>query len=138
MDLSQRARQLSPSPTLAITAKAMSMRTQGVDVISFGAGEPDFDTPDHIKEAAIQAIGGGFTKYTPVGGTDDLKDAIIVKFRRDNDLVYRGRRFSFPAEGNMPSSTWPKPFLRQGTRSSLLPHTGSLITPLWNWPGRPP
>jgi aspartate aminotransferase len=66
----------------------MSMRTQGVDVISFGAGEPDFDTPDHIKEAAIQAIGGGFTKYTPVGGTDDLKDAIIEKFRRDNDLAY--------------------------------------------------
>jgi aspartate aminotransferase len=88
MDLSQRARRLSPSPTLAITAKAMSMRTQGVDVISFGAGEPDFDTPDHIKEAAIQAIGDGFTKYTPVGGTDDLKDAIIEKFRRDNDLAY--------------------------------------------------
>jgi len=66
----------------------MSMRTQGVDVISFGAGEPDFDTPDHIKEAAIQAIGDGFTKYTPVGGTDDLKDAIIEKFRRDNDLAY--------------------------------------------------
>lgn len=64
MDLSARVRQLSPSPTLAITAKTISLRAQGVDVISFGAGEPDFDTPDHVKKAAIQAIEGGFTKYT--------------------------------------------------------------------------
>lgn len=88
MDLSERVRQLSPSPTLAITAKAISMRVQGLDVISFGAGEPDFDTPAHIKKAAIQAIDNGFTKYTPVGGIDKLKDAIIEKFRRDNGLQY--------------------------------------------------
>jgi aspartate aminotransferase len=88
MDLSGRVRQLNPSPTLAITAKTMSMRAQGVDVVSFGAGEPDFDTPDHIKKAAIQAIDGGFTKYTPVGGIDELKDAIIEKFRKDNELSY--------------------------------------------------
>ncbi len=88
MDLSGRVRQLNPSPTLAITAKTISMRAQGVDVVSFGAGEPDFDTPDHIKKAAIQAIDGGFTKYTPVGGIDELKDAIIEKFRKDNELSY--------------------------------------------------
>jgi aspartate aminotransferase len=64
------------------------MRSQGIDVISFGAGEPDFDTPNHIKEAAIHAIDGGFTKYTPVGGIDELKDAIIEKFGRDNGLSY--------------------------------------------------
>ncbi len=88
MDLSARVCQLSPSPTLAITAKAASMRAKGLDVISFGAGEPDFDTPGHIKKAAIQAIDNGFTKYTPVGGIEELKDAIIEKFKRDNGLHY--------------------------------------------------
>lgn len=88
MKLSKRVHQLAPSPTLALTAKAMSMRSQGLDVISFGAGEPDFDTPDHIKQAAIQAIESGFTKYTPVGGIDELKDAIIEKFQNENGISY--------------------------------------------------
>ena len=88
MELSKRVHQLAPSPTLALTAKAMSMRSQGLDVISFGAGEPDFDTPDHIKQAAIQAIESGFTKYTPVGGIDELKDAIIEKFQNENGISY--------------------------------------------------
>ena len=88
MKLSKRVHQLAPSPTLALSAKAMSMRSQGLDVISFGAGEPDFDTPDHIKRAAIQAIESGFTKYTPVGGIDELKDAIIAKFQNDNAVSY--------------------------------------------------
>ena len=79
MDLSNRVRQLSPSPTLAITAKTIAMRAQGVDVISFGAGEPDFDTPGHIKKAAVQALDDGFTKYTPVGGIDELKDAFPTR-----------------------------------------------------------
>ncbi len=87
--LSNRAKSLKPSPTLAINAKAKSMQAQGIHVISFGAGEPDFDTPDHIKTAAIKAIKEGFTKYTPVGGTDELKDAIIQKFQRDNGLTYK-------------------------------------------------
>lgn len=87
--LSSRAKNLKPSPTLAITAKAKAMMAQGIQVISFAAGEPDFDTPDHIKEAAIKAIEGGFTKYTPAGGIDELKDAIIQKFRRDNGLTYK-------------------------------------------------
>jgi aspartate aminotransferase len=87
--LSQRAKNLKPSPTLAINAKAKSMQSQGIHVISFGAGEPDFDTPDNIKQAAKKAIDEGFTKYTPVGGTDELKDAIIQKFQRDTDLIFK-------------------------------------------------
>jgi len=87
--LSSRAKSLKPSPTLAITAKAKSMTAQGIHVISFGAGEPDFDTPENIKEAAIRAIENGFTKYTPAGGIDELKDAIIQKFQRDNQLTFR-------------------------------------------------
>ena len=87
--LSNRARNLKPSPTLAITAKARSMTAQGIHVISFGAGEPDFDTPDNIKKAAIRAIESGFTKYTAAGGIDELKDAVIEKFRRDNQLAFK-------------------------------------------------
>jgi aspartate aminotransferase len=80
---------VKPSETLAITAKVNVLRAQGRDVIGFGAGEPDFDTPDHIKQAAIRAIEAGFTKYTPVGGTDELKDAIIDKLKVDNSLEYK-------------------------------------------------
>ncbi|HMK44399.1 MAG TPA: pyridoxal phosphate-dependent aminotransferase [Dissulfurispiraceae bacterium] len=86
--LSERARAIKPSPTLAMDAKAKGMKAQGVDVVNFGVGEPDFDTPDHIKEAAIKAIREGFTKYTPVGGIDELKDAIIAKLSADNGLHY--------------------------------------------------
>jgi aspartate aminotransferase len=87
--LSSRTKNLKPSPTLAITAKAKSMTAQGIHVVSFGAGEPDFDTPDNIKKAAIKAIEGGFTKYTPAGGIDELKDAIIQKFQKDSQLTFR-------------------------------------------------
>jgi len=87
--LSGRAKNLKPSPTLAITAKAKSMTAQGLHVISFGAGEPDFDTPDNIKRAAIKAIETGFTKYTPAGGIDELRDAIIQKFKIDNRLTFK-------------------------------------------------
>jgi len=87
--LSNRAKNLKPSPTLAINAKAKSMQAQGIHVISFGAGEPDFDTPQNIKQAAKKALDDGFTKYTPVGGIDDLKDAIIKKFQRDSGLSYK-------------------------------------------------
>lgn len=86
--LSNRASKIKPSPTLAIDAKAKAMKAEGADIVSFGVGEPDFDTPDNIKEAAIKAIRDGFTKYTPVGGIDSLKDAIIEKFRKDNNLNY--------------------------------------------------
>lgn len=88
MFLSQRAKSIKPSPTLAIDAKAKALKAQGVDVIGFGVGEPDFDTPQNIKDAGIKAIENGFTKYCPVGGTDDLKDAIIAKLKKDNGLSY--------------------------------------------------
>ena len=87
--LSKRAQALKPSPTLAISAKEKALKAQGIDIAGFGAGEPDFDTPEHIKKAAIDAINEGFTKYTPVGGIDPLKDAIIEKFRKDNGLEYK-------------------------------------------------
>lgn len=89
MKLAARVAKIKPSETLAITAKANALRAEGRDVIGFGAGEPDFDTPENIKAAAIRAIEAGFTKYTPVGGTDELKDAIIAKLKRDNALEYK-------------------------------------------------
>ncbi len=87
--LSRRVTLIKPSPTLAITAKANAMKAEGIDVVGFGAGEPDFDTPEHVKQAAIEAIRAGFTKYTPTGGIPDLKNAIIAKFRRDSGLEYK-------------------------------------------------
>jgi len=89
MKLASRVALIKPSPTLTIQAKANALKAAGRDIIGFGAGEPDFDTPLNIKEAAIRAIHAGFTKYTPVGGTDELKDAVIAKLQRDNQLVYR-------------------------------------------------
>jgi aspartate aminotransferase len=86
--LAERARKIKPSPTLAMDAKAKAMKAQGLDIVNFGVGEPDFDTPDHVKEAAIKAIRDGFTKYTPVGGIDELKEAVIAKFKQDNNLEY--------------------------------------------------
>ncbi len=88
MGLSERIGRIKPSPTLAVSAKAKAMKAQGIDVVSFGAGEPDFDTPRHIKEAAIQAIRNGFTKYTPASGIDELKEAVCEKFARDNGLTF--------------------------------------------------
>ncbi|KAF0219850.1 MAG: aspartate [Geobacteraceae bacterium] len=88
MKLADRVNKIQPSPTLAIDAKAKALKAQGVDVVGFGAGEPDFDTPANIKEAGKKAIDAGFTKYMPVGGADDLKDAIIAKMKRDHDLSY--------------------------------------------------
>lgn len=86
--LSQRALNAAPSPTLAITAKANALKAEGKDVLSFGAGEPDFDTPQNIKDAAVRALEAGQTKYTPSSGTPALKDAIIAKLQRDNSLTY--------------------------------------------------
>jgi len=88
VQLSTRVQRIKPSPTLAVTARAAALRAAGKDIIGLGAGEPDFDTPDHIKQAAIQAIHDGFTKYTDVGGTPQLKQAVIAKFARENGLNY--------------------------------------------------
>ncbi len=87
--LSQRVQSIKPSPTLAVTARAASLRAAGQDIIGLGAGEPDFDTPEHIKQAGIDAINSGKTKYTAVDGTVELKTAIINKLQKDNGLSYQ-------------------------------------------------
>ncbi|MBE3588948.1 MAG: pyridoxal phosphate-dependent aminotransferase [Thermoanaerobacteraceae bacterium] len=89
MRLAERAKNISPSPTLAIDARAKKMIAAGEKVVNFGAGEPDFDTPEHIREAAIAAIRAGMTRYTPVAGTMQLRQAIVDKLRNDNGLDYR-------------------------------------------------
>jgi aspartate aminotransferase len=89
MDLSSHAVQLTPSLTLAIDSKAKAMRAEGIDVCGFGAGEPDFDTPEHIKEAAIKALQEGFTKYTPSAGLPELRTAISEKYAADNKIDYK-------------------------------------------------
>ena len=86
--IARRLAAVKPSPTMAVTAKAQELRALGKDVIGLGAGEPDFDTPEHIKQAAIEALVAGKTKYTPVSGTPELKDAVIAKFKRDNNLHF--------------------------------------------------
>ncbi len=88
LKLSRRVLGLEASPTLAITSRAKELKKKGHDIVSFTAGEPDFDTPSHIKEAAIRAINEGHTKYTPVGGIDELKEAIIERYRKDHSLEY--------------------------------------------------
>jgi len=87
--LSKRVGKIKPSATLAVSAAAKAMQAQGINVIGFGAGEPDFDTPDHIKDAAIKALQAGFTKYTAESGIDELKLAVVEKFKRDNGLEYK-------------------------------------------------
>ncbi len=88
MPIAKRAQAIKPSPTLATAAKAKAMKARGIDVVDFGVGEPDFDTPENVKQAGIKAIQSGFTKYTPAGGTDELKEAVIDKLSRDNGLRY--------------------------------------------------
>jgi len=92
LELSSRVQAIKPSPTLAVTARAAKLKAEGKDIIGLGAGEPDFDTPQHIKDAAIGAINKGFTKYTAVGGTPSLKQAIIAKFKRDNGFDYTAKQ----------------------------------------------
>lgn len=89
MMLSKKAMQISPSLTLAITAKAKKMKAEGIDVIGFGAGEPDFNTPKNIQQAAIKAIEQGLTRYTAASGIIELKEAIVEKFKKDNNLTYK-------------------------------------------------
>src|SRR4030067_2353758 len=86
--IAKRALAIKPSPTLATAAKAKALKAQGYDVVDFGVGEPDFDTPDNVKEAAMRAIRSGFTKYTPASGTDELKEAVVEKLGKETGLEY--------------------------------------------------
>jgi aspartate aminotransferase len=88
LSVSRRVQRVKPSPTLAVTARAARLKAEGKDVIGLGAGEPDFDTPAHIQQAGIDAIKNGFTRYTNVDGINELKDAIVDKFERDNEIKY--------------------------------------------------
>jgi aspartate aminotransferase len=92
LELSKRVQAIKPSPTLAVAARAAKLKAEGRDIIGLGTGEPDFDTPQHIKDAAIAAINKGFTKYTAVGGTPSLKQAVIAKLKRDNGLNYTAKQ----------------------------------------------
>ena len=97
--ISDSLKRIKPSPTIAVTQKAKELKAAGKDVIGLGAGEPDFDTPDNIKKAAIDAIKAGDTKYTAVDGTKDLKEAIVKKFKRENNLNYTTDQVTVGAGG---------------------------------------
>lgn len=112
--LSNRVQAVKPSPTLAITARAAAMRAAGKDIIGLGAGEPDFDTPDHIKAAAIKAIENGFTKYTAVDGIPSLKKAIIAKFKTDNGLEYQPKQILVSCGGKQSSFNLTQALLNAG------------------------
>ena len=129
MKLSKRAQKIKPSPTLAITVKAKAMRAQGIDVISFGAGEPDFDTPQHIKDAAIAALQEGFTKYTPAGGIDELKEAICAKLQRDNGVQYQKEHILVSCGGKHSFYNMAQAFIDEGDE---------VIIPAPYWVSYPP
>jgi len=114
LKLSTRVQAIKPSPTLAVTALAASLKSQGKDIIGLGAGEPDFDTPQHIKDAAIAAINRGFTKYTAVDGTPSLKAAIIAKFKRDNGLDYTPKQILVSCGGKQSFFNLAQAFINPG------------------------
>ena len=122
--VSEALRRIKPSPTLAVTAKARALKAEGRDVISLGAGEPDFDTPENIKEAAIRAIKEGKTKYTDVDGIPELKDAICAKFKRENGLEYKRSQVNVSPGG--------KPVIFNAFMATLNPGDEVVIpTPYW-------
>ena len=112
--LSDRVRSIKPSPTLAVTARAAAMRAAGKDIVGLGAGEPDFDTPEHIKQAAIKAIESGFTKYTAVDGTAGLKRAIVAKFKRENGFDYAANQILVSCGGKQSFYNLAQAFLNPG------------------------
>jgi aspartate aminotransferase len=114
MKLAERVNRIKPSPTFAAAAKAAAMRAKGIEVISFAQGEPDFDTPDNVKEAAYKAIRDGITKYTPAAGFDDLKDAIIEKFAKDNGLSYERPQVTASAGAKLIIYNLAQAFLEAG------------------------
>lgn len=112
--LSDRVNAIKPSPTLAVTNKAAELKASGKDIIGLGAGEPDFDTPDFIKQSAIDAINAGFTKYTAVDGTPGLKKAIIDKLKRDNDLTYEANQILVSCGGKQSFFNMALAFINPG------------------------
>lgn len=113
MKLSEKYQSIHPSSTLAIDSKYKAMKKAGADVVGFGAGEPDFDTPQHIKDAAIRAINDGFTKYTPASGTPELKEEICRKFKEENGLTYTAKNI----------------VVSNGAKHSLMNALGALLNP---------
>jgi aspartate aminotransferase len=114
IELAGRIQQVKPSPTLAVAAKAAQMQAKGQDVIGLGTGEPDFDTPQHIKDAAVAAIEAGFTKYTAVDGIPELKQAIIEKFKRDNGLDYQANQILVSVGGKQSCYNLCQAYLNKG------------------------
>ena len=114
MELSRRVQNIKPSPTLAVSARAAKLKAEGKDIIGLGVGEPDFDTPQHIKEAAITAIHAGFTKYTAVGGTPSLKQAVIEKFKRENGLEYQANQILVSCGGKQSFYNLAQAFINPG------------------------
>src|ERR1043166_3470355 len=114
LGLSRRIQAIRASPTLAVTMRAARLKAEGRDIIGFGAGEPDFDTPEHIKQAAIEALRKGQTKYTAVGGTPGLKSAVIAKFKRDNGLDYTAKQILVSCGGKHSSFNLALAFLNPG------------------------
>ena len=112
--LARRVDRVKPSPTLAVTARANALRAEGKDIIGLGAGEPDFDTPEHIKRAAIEAINTGQTRYTAVDGTAELKQAVIDKFKRDNQLDYSAEQILVSCGGKQSFYNLAQALLNEG------------------------
>ena len=123
---------VKPSPTMAITSKAREMKAAGFDVIGLGAGEPDFDTPDNVKQAAIAAIQRGETKYTAVDGIPELKRAIVSKFERENGLAYKPSEITV-GSGGISGRPISVPLMYTTAPSSYL-----MLTEAWVSPAVPP
>jgi len=119
-----RINRIEPSATLTISAKAMELRAQGLDIISLSQGEPDFDTPEHIKKGAIQAIDRGATKYTAVDGTPELKEAIINKFSKDNNLIYQPENILVSSGAKQTCYNLFQSVLEEGTEAIV-------VSPYW-------
>ena len=130
MEISGRASQLTPSLTLTIDSKAKAMKAEGIDVCGFGAGEPDFDTPEHIKQAAISALQSGFTKYTPSSGIPELRQAIADKLQPTTGSTTAPAKSLSATARSIPVTT---PFSPPASRAmkSLFPRPIGSVIPIW-------
>jgi len=125
--LSNRVQKVKPSATMAVSDKAKELKSQGIQIISMGSGEPDFDTPTNIQKAAIHAIGAGETRYTPADGTAELKKAVCEKFKRENGLDYSRMKLWSLAEESRFFITFVRLSLMKVMKSLFLRLTGSRI-----------